>query len=121
MTGPEHDIVAQIKSAVQGSKKKERTSDGADESEVFIRESQQVLEEEEEEEEDVNRITDQPREPTELQETPKSPISSAEAAFDAFKAFFTPKPLRKDPSERFDLDTVRKRIRSDKDVLRALF
>ncbi|KAF7656298.1 hypothetical protein LDENG_00043980 [Lucifuga dentata] len=51
----------------------------------------------------------------------KMPMSSAEAAFDAFKAFFTPKPLKKDPAEKLDLEAVRKRIRTDKDVLRALF
>lgn len=48
-------------------------------------------------------------------------VSSAEAAFDAFKAFFTPKPLKKDPAEKVDLEAVRKKIKSDKDVLRMLF
>ncbi|KAF7230921.1 formin isoform X2 [Nothobranchius furzeri] len=47
-------------------------------------------------------------------------VSSAEAAFDAFKAFFSPKPLKKDP-ENGDLEAMRKKIRTDKDVLRALF
>lgn len=47
-------------------------------------------------------------------------LSSAEAAFDAFKAFFTPKPLKKDPAEKIDLEAVRKRIRTDADGLRAL-
>ncbi|CAB1413974.1 unnamed protein product [Pleuronectes platessa] len=51
----------------------------------------------------------------------KSPVSSAEAAFDAFKAFFTPRLLKKDPADKVDLDAVRKKIRSDKDVLRAIF
>ncbi|KAM7395126.1 hypothetical protein PAMA_006735 [Pampus argenteus] len=51
----------------------------------------------------------------------KPPLSSAEAAFDAFKAFFTPKPLKKDPAEKVDLVAVRKKIRGDKDVLKALF
>ena len=48
-------------------------------------------------------------------------MSGAEAAFDAFKAFFTPKPLKKDPADKVDLDAVRKKIRGDKDVLRAVF
>lgn len=52
---------------------------------------------------------------------PVKPASSAEAAFDAFKAFFTPKPLKKDPAEKVDLEAVRKKIRVDKDVLRTLF
>lgn len=54
-------------------------------------------------------------------EPAKPAISSAEAAFDAFKAFFTPKPLRKDPAEKVDLETLRKKIKADKDALRALF
>ncbi len=54
-------------------------------------------------------------------ESLKTPVSSAEAAFDAFKAFFTPKPLKKDPVEKVDLEAVRKKIRTEKDVLRALF
>ncbi|XP_032441512.1 formin [Xiphophorus hellerii] len=49
------------------------------------------------------------------------PLSSAEAAFDAFKAFFTPKPLKKDSTERIDLEAVRKKLRNDKDVLRTIF
>ncbi|XP_014909471.1 formin-like isoform X2 [Poecilia latipinna] len=52
---------------------------------------------------------------------PTRPLSSAEAAFDAFKAFFTPKPLKKDSTERIDLDAVRKKMRNDKDVLRTIF
>lgn len=50
----------------------------------------------------------------------KPPVSSAEAAFDAFKAFFTPKPLRKDPAEKVDLEAVRRKIRADKDALTPL-
>ncbi|KAG7283026.1 hypothetical protein CRUP_012919 [Coryphaenoides rupestris] len=109
------------------NQREERTWEGAHELDVFSGDSRQVIEDEDEEEEmegnreDFHHVVDQPPELTELQDTPKSPVSSAEAAFDAFKAFFTPKPLRKDHLERFDLDTVRKRIRSDKDVLRALF
>uniref|UniRef100_A0A8C5CJM3 Uncharacterized protein n=2 Tax=Gadus morhua TaxID=8049 RepID=A0A8C5CJM3_GADMO len=105
-------------------KKEEGTYDRADESELSTRDYKPVIEEEKETDEmesigedDINRITDQPEEPTGLQDSPKSPVSGAEAAFDAFKAFFTPRPLRRDPSERFDL---RKRIRSDKEVLKGL-
>lgn len=54
-------------------------------------------------------------------EPTKPAVSSAEAAFDAFKAFFTPKPLKKDPTEKVDLDTLRKKIKADRDALRALF
>lgn len=54
-------------------------------------------------------------------EPAKPAVSSAEAAFDAFKAFFTPKPLKKDPAEKVDLETLRKKIKADKDALRALF
>ncbi|KAF3703100.1 Formin Limb deformity protein [Channa argus] len=57
-----------------------------------------------------------------LYEPTKPPVSSAEAAFDAFKAFFTPKPLKKDPAaEKVDLEAVRKKIRAEKDVLRGIF
>ncbi|KAJ3606332.1 hypothetical protein NHX12_025853 [Muraenolepis orangiensis] len=104
-----------------------RTSDGnGDESDSSTEPQPQGLRMERDEtgrnaEEDAPRVTGGPREQTELKDTPKSPVSGAEAAFDAFKAFFTPKPLRKDPSERFDLEAVRRRIKSDKDVLRALF
>ncbi|XP_043961664.1 formin [Gambusia affinis] len=52
---------------------------------------------------------------------PTRSLSSAEAAFDAFKAFFTPKPLKKDSTERIDLEAVRKKMRNDKDVLRTIF
>lgn len=51
----------------------------------------------------------------------KPAVSGAEAAFDAFKAFFTPKPLKKDPTEKVDLETLRKKIKADRDALRALF
>lgn len=54
-------------------------------------------------------------------ETTKPVVSSAEAAFDAFKAFFTPKPLKKDPTEKVDLESLRKKIKADRDALRALF
>lgn len=54
-------------------------------------------------------------------EPAKPAVSSAEAAFDAFKAFFTPKPLKKDPAEKVDLETLRKKIKADRDALRALF
>ncbi|TMS11985.1 Formin [Larimichthys crocea] len=37
-------------------------------------------------------------------ESTKPSVTSAEAAFDAFKAFFTPKPLKKDPAEKVDLE-----------------
>ncbi|KAM9704210.1 formin isoform 2-T2 [Menidia menidia] len=49
------------------------------------------------------------------------PVSSAEAAFDAFKAFFTPKPLKKDPADKVDLGALRKKLKNDKDSLRTLF
>lgn len=54
-------------------------------------------------------------------ELAKPAVSSAEAAFDAFKAFFTPKPLKKDPTEKVDLETLKRRIKADRDALKALF
>nr|XP_057913841.1 formin-like isoform X4 [Doryrhamphus excisus] len=51
----------------------------------------------------------------------KPPVSGAEAAFHAFKAFFTPKPLKKELTENADTDATRKRIRTEKDALKAFF
>ncbi|XP_066533933.1 formin [Hoplias malabaricus] len=47
----------------------------------------------------------------------KSPTS--ETALDAFKAFFTPKQTKKDPSDRIDLDAVKKGLNTD--AIRAIF
>lgn len=76
-------------------------------------ESQEILETKEPEKDDDTEVST---------ESTKPPVSSAEAAFDAFKAFFTPKPLKKDPSvDKVDLEAVRKKIRTEKDALRSLF
>ncbi|XP_041832732.1 formin [Melanotaenia boesemani] len=147
VVGPEHDTVAQIKSSPQGTKKavsaeklddvkaqggfldqisqflsREKKGDGKDEEleaekeqdepRVSSNNSQEAEREELQTEEDANV--------SQSVESAK-PVSSAEAAFDAFKAFFTPKPLKKNPAEKVDLEVVRKRIGNDKDVLRTLF
>ncbi|XP_067429361.1 formin-like [Thunnus thynnus] len=91
----------------------EGVSGEAEEDQDDTRENEnEESQEQEKEEEDIE---------TESFESIKPPVSSAEAAFDAFKAFFTPKPLKKDPAEKVDLDAMRKKIRGDKDVLKALF
>lgn len=69
--------------------------------------------------------------PVEKPETVEEPISShseetnkstnAETALGALKAFFTVKTAKKETSNRMDLDTVKKKINRDKDVLRAFF
>ncbi|XP_061559875.1 formin isoform X6 [Phycodurus eques] len=51
----------------------------------------------------------------------KPPVCGAEAALHAFKSFFTPKPLKKEPSEKVDQDTARKRTWTEKDALKAFF
>ncbi len=53
------------------------------------------------------------------EETNKS--TNAETALGALKAFFTVKSAKKDTSNRMDLDTVKKKINRDKDVLKAFF
>lgn len=53
------------------------------------------------------------------EETNKS--ANAETALGALKAFFTVKTAKKETSNRMDLDTVKKKINRDKDVLRAFF
>lgn len=53
------------------------------------------------------------------EETNKS--ANAETALGALKAFFTVKTAKKETSNRMDLDTVKKKINKDKDVLRAFF
>ncbi|XP_068564522.1 formin [Cebidichthys violaceus] len=149
VVGSEHNTVAQIKPFSQGTRRasfpgkqgdakvqgtfldqisqflnREKRGDEKEEREEMEAEGDQ-------EENEKNQIEEsQEGEKKELEtgegagvsfESTKPPVSSAEAAFDAFKAFFTPKPLKKDPTEKVDLDAVRWKIRTDKDVLRALF
>lgn len=133
VVGPEHDTVAPIRRDVspekQGDAKvqggfleqisqllsKEKKEGGAEEDEDDTREKGEEGEECESKEvrtEEGAEVSNERRKPS---------VSSAEAAFDAFKAFFTPKPLKKDPADKVDLEAVRKKIRADKDALRALF
>ncbi|XP_030626785.1 formin [Chanos chanos] len=53
------------------------------------------------------------------QSVENSKVTSPESALDAFKAFFIPRPSRRD--DRIDLQSAKKKIRNDKDVLQALF
>lgn len=53
------------------------------------------------------------------EETNKS--TNAETALGALKAFFTVKSAKKEASNRKDLDTVKKKINRDKDVLKSFF
>ncbi|XP_023270649.1 formin-like isoform X1 [Seriola lalandi dorsalis] len=151
VVGPEHDAAAQIKPPSQGAKRdifQEKHGDAKvhggflDQISQFL--SREKKEDEKEEKKEMEGEVDQNEtggmnENDESQESPEKedveedveasgsfdstrpPVSSAEAAFDAFKAFFTPKPLKKDPSDKVDLEAVRKKIRSEKDVLKALF
>ncbi|XP_051265961.1 formin isoform X1 [Dicentrarchus labrax] len=150
VVGPEHDTVAQIKPSSQGEKRDifhEKQGDAKVQggfldqiSQFLSREKRERDEKEErkemepegdqddaiennvEESEEGERKELETDEDAEVSfESRKPSVSGAEAAFDAFKAFFTPKPLKKDPSEKVDLEAVRKKIRADKDVLRALF
>ncbi|XP_016149717.1 formin-like [Sinocyclocheilus grahami] len=56
---------------------------------------------------------------TQSEETNKS--TNAEMALGALKSFFTVKSAKKDTSNRMDLDTVKRKINRDKDVLKAFF
>ncbi|XP_042369774.1 formin-like, partial [Plectropomus leopardus] len=142
VVGPEHDTVAQIKPSSQGARRDifpERQGDAKVQggflgqiSQFLNREKRDEKEErkeaegEQDETDEIEEGQEGDRKEPETEEevsteSTKPSVSSAEAAFDAFKAFFTPKPLKKDPAEKVDLEAVRKKIRADKDVLRALF
>ncbi|XP_068433661.1 formin [Clinocottus analis] len=136
VVGPEHDTVVQIKPSSQEARRESildqisqfmNREKRGDENE----ERKEIDGEGDQEEIEKNQIEErQPGERKDLEtgeeagvssESTKPSVSSAEAAFDAFKAFFTPKPLKKVPTEKVDLDAVRRRIRSDRETLRALF
>lgn len=148
VVGPEHDTVAQIRPSSQRAKRdifpekqgeakvqggfleqishflsREKRGDETEENKEMETEGDNTRgKNESEESEDGERTEVETEEDAEVSFEPKKPsVSSAEAAFDAFKAFFTPKPLKKDPAEKVDLEAVRTKIRADKDALRALF
>uniref|UniRef100_A0A673CV93 FH2 domain-containing protein n=1 Tax=Sphaeramia orbicularis TaxID=375764 RepID=A0A673CV93_9TELE len=147
VTGPEHDTVAQIRPLSLGTNRNifpEKHEEGKTQgnflnqiSQFLNREKREDEKEEKTESSGVSEEDEETREKHEIEdsqdtqsgseedigavESTKPPVSSAEAAFDAFKAFFTPKPLKKDPAEKIDLEAIRKKIRNDKDVLRAIF
>uniref|UniRef100_A0A8C9RFB0 Formin 1 n=1 Tax=Scleropages formosus TaxID=113540 RepID=A0A8C9RFB0_SCLFO len=52
-----------------------------------------------------------------FEDTGKAP----ETPFEVFKSLFTPKPAKKDSAETVDLEAVKRRVKSDKEVLRAIF
>ncbi|KAK1889190.1 Formin [Dissostichus eleginoides] len=149
VVGPEHDTVAQIKTSSPAKRDifPDKQSDGKsqgsfldqisqllnrekseDETEVTEETEERTEREAEADENEMEKSQEDEREEVETEEeaevsseSTKPPASSAEAAFDAFKAFFTPRPLKRDPADKIDLDAVRKKIRADKDVLKALF
>ncbi|XP_058847360.1 formin-like isoform X1 [Acipenser ruthenus] len=49
------------------------------------------------------------------------PPADGETALSAFKSFFTPKTVKKDNSDVEDLDTVKKKLKHDRDVLKGIF
>lgn len=147
VVGPEHDTVAQIKHSSQRAKvdifpqkqgdgkvhgsfleqishflSREKRGDEKEEKKGLEAERDNSREKSEKEDrEDGERKETETEDDVAVLFEPVKPVSSAEAAFDAFKAFFTPKPLKRDPVEKVDLEAVRKKIRADKDALRALF
>lgn len=138
VVGPEHDTVALIRSSsqrtkretfpdfpVQGGFLEQISSFLSRDKKSDEKEEKKEVECEGEKDEDrrdvVRKGVETEKEAEVLLEPTKPTVSSAEAAFDAFKAFFTPKPLKKDPAEKVDLEAVRKKISADKDALRALF
>lgn len=149
--GPESDTVAHVKPSSQGAKRtiySEKQGDAKvqgsflEQISQFLNREKKGDENEEKKEVDTEGDLEETRETNETEESQESPernepekdedtealfestkppVSSAEAAFDAFKAFFTPKPLKKDPAvEKVDLEAMRKK-RQDKDTLRAFF
>lgn len=133
VVGPEHDTVAPIRRDVSPEKQGDAKVQGGfleqislllskDKKEAGAEEDEDDTREKGEEGEECESQEAQTEEEAEVSNEPRKPsVSSAEAAFDAFKAFFTPKPLKKDPADKVDLEAVRKKIRADKDALRALF
>lgn len=129
--GPEHDSVAPLRCSSQRSDGEILPETGGvakgsilDQISNFLsreRKSEENEEEEEMEEDDEGREVQNDEDAPEAPSEPGKSVSSAEAAFDAFKAFFTPKPLKKDPGDKVDLEAVRKRIKAERDALRALF
>lgn len=145
VVGPEHDTVAQIRASSQRAKRdivpekqgeakvqgsfleqishflsREKRGDEREEKGEMETEGGQTKERTESEDGERREVAAE--EDTEVSTEPTKPsVSSAEAAFDAFKAFFTPKPLKKDPADKVDLEAMRKKIRADKDALKALF
>lgn len=125
---PEHDIMAQIRPTSQGSDmeilaEKEGDAKGSILKQIsnFLSQEKRGIEKEEEGTKEDESREMQTENVAEAASEPVKPVSSAEAAFDAFKAFFTPKPLKKDPGDKVDLEAVRKRIKAERDALRALF
>ncbi|KAI4801865.1 hypothetical protein KUCAC02_019733 [Chaenocephalus aceratus] len=112
VVGPEHDTVARIKTSSPATRdiSPDKQSDGKSQGSFLDQISQLLIREKSEDETEVTE-----------ERTEREAEADEKAAFDAFKAFFTPKPLKRDPAEKIDLDAVRKKIRADKDVLKALF
>lgn len=129
--GPEHDSVAPLRPSPQRSDMEILLEKGGGRdakgsileqiSSFLSRDRRGNKIEEEEDKEDAERRGIKPEEDTEAPSEAAKPVSGAEAAFDAFKAFFTPKPLKRVTGEKVDLDAARKRIKDERDALRALF
>lgn len=123
--GPEQDSVAPLRPSPQGSGGEILPGKAGEAKGSILEQISNFLSRErrseEEEKEDGERRQVQSEEDADAPPEPLKPVSSAEAAFDAFKAFFTPKPLKRDPGEKVDLEAVRKRIKAERDALRALF
>uniref|UniRef100_A0A8C4TME0 Formin 1 n=1 Tax=Erpetoichthys calabaricus TaxID=27687 RepID=A0A8C4TME0_ERPCA len=69
----------------------------------------------------VNKVRTTPEALLQKQEQRKSTPQSIETAFDAFKSFFTPKPHKRNKTDGLDLDAVKKKLKNDKDALKAIF
>lgn len=124
VSGPEHDTVAQIRppdTEILSEKEEGEKGSILEQISNFLSREKSIEKEEKQSEEDGGSGERQSEEVAEAACGPVKRVSSAEAAFDAFKAFFTPKPLKKDPGDKVDLEAVRKRIKAERDALRALF
>uniref|UniRef100_H3D3U5 Formin 1 n=1 Tax=Tetraodon nigroviridis TaxID=99883 RepID=H3D3U5_TETNG len=124
VSGPEHDTVAQIRppdTEILSEKEGGEKGSILEQISNFLSREKSIEKEEKQSEEDGGSGERQSEEVAEAACGPVKRVSSAEAAFDAFKAFFTPKPLKKDPGDKVDLEAVRKRIKAERDALRALF
>ena len=116
------EAVSEATEEKKGEKKKEEREEEEEEKDIEEKENEEDSGEreagEEKSEQDTAELTlPAVANPPKPSKESKPAASGAEAAFGAFKAFFTPRPLKREA----DLEALRRKIRSDKEALKAIF